>query len=141
MRVILFRGKEKGNPTIWRTGSLVTLPYGRAKIVSWDDHKMRFDEWEVIPETVGQFTGVPDRNLVAVFEGDIVRSVYTKRLYAVCFGEYTCTDGWGDMETVLGWYNTESDGDETAFGSPDAWAVVVGNIHDNPELLKVGEQS
>lgn len=90
----------------------------------------------VDPATVGQYAGLPDKNGKRIFEGDIVESVYTKRPYVVCFGEYTYTDDWGDRQSACGWYNIEKGGYVSAFGSPDTWAIVIGNIHDNPELLE-----
>lgn len=91
--------------------------------------------FEVIPETVGQFSGLTDRNRTEIFEGDIVESKFTKKPYPVCFGEYTYTDEDGEESGAYGWYNEEKGGYVTAFSQPDCWAIVIGNIHDNPELL------
>lgn len=91
---------------------------------------------EVDPETVGQYTGLTDMEGNKIFEGDIVRSIYSKMPYVVCFGEYTYTDDYGDEQTACGWYNIENGGYTTPFGSPCNWAVIIGNIHDNQELME-----
>lgn len=138
MREILFRGKRIDNGE-WVEGFLVVvgkLYYiltGKVDITKG----VAFERFEVIPSTVGQFTGLTDKDGVKIFEGDIVESKYTKKPYLVCFGEYTYTDEYGDEQDACGWCNKDWDGYITALGSPYAWATVIGNIHDNPELLEV----
>ena len=126
MREILFRGKDIISGE-WIIGFLVSEKH----IGNWVKCE------PVIPETVGQFTGLTDKNGKKIFEGDIVESKFTKRPYSVCFGEYTYIDEYGDESSACGWYNEEAGGYGTAFGNPDDWATVIGNIHDNPELLEL----
>lgn len=87
------------------------------------------DIYEVIPKTVGWCTGWRDKNSTRIFEGDIVSDVnceYDK--YVVKFSDERCGffpfakgDGCGCCEiNVLS----------------VKFAEVIGNIHDNPELLK-----
>ena len=78
----------------------------------------------VIPETIGQYTGLTDKNGKKIFEGDIV-----------AFGEYRYTVEWKQDRIGYGYTETadrmlECDGEH---------CEVIGNIHDNPELLKEGE--
>lgn len=142
MREILFRGKMK-DAGEWVYGAFCgsdsDTPFGlsvnRANIIMYGG---AFDGYwvEVDPETVGQYTGLIDKNGNKIFEGDIVESQYTQEPYLVCFGEYTYTDQYASKQEACGWYNQDIYGGITAFGCPECWATVIGNIHDNPELLE-----
>lgn len=86
---------------------------------------------EVIPETVGQFTGLIDKNGKKIFEWDIVR--YGDTIHEVVFEQRNGTAYFGlvysESETLpLGHYQ-------------DLRQIeVIGNIYDNPELLEDGEE-
>ena len=137
MREILFRGKQIDDGE-WVEGSLIyDIEQDEAYIAESFEAKSAYIR-QVDPETVGQYTGLKDKNEVKIFEGDLVVSRFTKKPYLVCFGEYAYTNEYGDDEDCCGWYNKEEDGYVTALGCPDVWAIVIGNIHDNPELLKEG---
>lgn len=76
--------------------------------------------YEVIPETVGQFTGLTDKTGKEIYEGDIIERLYK---YEVIF-ERGSFYGRGSNNTRLTAKEISND------------MVVIGNIHDNPELLK-----
>jgi len=124
MREILFRGKSKNNGK-WYQGDLVTVAHKR--FIDDDVVKER-----VIPETVGQYTGLTDKNGKKIFEGDIV-VVYARGYHTVC------TVSWA--ETVAHfqlWQINTVPKTSTNLNLGNYDFEVIGNIHDNPELLKGG---
>ena len=91
-----------------------------------------WDPMDVLPETVSQFTGLTDKNGVKIFEGDI--------LLSESWGSNTRSKRkthiveWGRV----GWLATGYNGEMKVKPSLDTksdWQVI-GNIHDNKELLK-----
>ena len=127
MREILFRGKCKTDNE-WLYGFPYVTRKNAVKI-NWycsEFGSMRTDE--VDPETVGQYTGLTDKNGVKIFEGDIVervsdgeRAVISWLKYSACFG--LSFDGW-----CCGFDNYDDN-------LPSDFEVI-GNIHDNSEILK-----
>ena len=122
MREILFRGKCKTDNE-WLYGFPYVTRKNAVKI-NWycsEFGSMRTDE--VDPETVGQYTGLTDKNGVRIFEGDIIRFeddigyvIYTDddaRFLVDSQNRYIAMD-----------YSSEFE--------------VIGNIHDNPGLLEGG---
>ena len=126
MREILFRGKRIDNGE-WLFGDLRHIFHGeyRTHIV---DNSNGLNNGvcglEVASSTVGQFTGLTDRNGVKIFEGDIVR--YGQRGKV----EYNS----GSAQFTLNFTNSTYEGFDKI---PFCDCEVLGNIHDNPELLEV----
>ena len=140
MREILFRGKRKDNEE-WVKGHL-GIEVGNQIVIEYCDFDDILDEYCVeerfiIPETVGQYTGLTDKNgLTKIFEGDIVR-------YELHEIKNTAVIKYGapkEESVCYGWYLDDNNGN-TAFlfcrnFIKDYNCQVIGNIHDTPELLK-----
>jgi uncharacterized phage protein (TIGR01671 family) len=135
MREILFRGKSAEDGK-WFTGQLLHFksPVSKKELdiivegCEWDD----FNEWcnigrraKVVPETIGQYTGLTDKNCKMIFDGDIVqahfRTNHSKQIFRVTFddGMFIFNNGYVKLPV------------REIYG-----IKVIGNIHDNPELLK-----
>ncbi|MFQ9549937.1 MAG: YopX family protein [Acutalibacteraceae bacterium] len=129
MREILFRGKDFGviNHS-WCFGSLDTTEDDRAIIIYPDrfGNKCRII---VDPKTVGQYTGLKDKNGTKIFEGDIVDVLYDVNYIGVA------TERIGVFEVVHnGCFMGQKGGVRYHF-IPSDECTVIGNIYDNPELL------
>ena len=79
---------------------------------------------EVLPETVGQYTGLTDKNGVKIFEGDIV--------------DYISSDVIGNPKTGTIIVEDMTDYDTMIYLNHSDELQIIGNIFDNPELLKGG---
>lgn len=142
MRESLFRGKRKDNGE-WIygyycvfNGMIHCIYTGYAETDCGDIYP---DYYEVDPETVGQYTGLTDKNGVKIFEGDIVKgTAYSATTIGVIV--------WIDEISSFGvrrvnapnptaWENS-SILRCVSLGKTDEFAAeVIGNIYDNPELL------
>ena len=143
MRDIKFRGKRVDNGE-WVKGCLLTRSDGKTFIVkecdleSYDGETtdlLCIDWYEVIPETVGQYTGLKDKNGLEIYEGDIVKDKW-KPNSEVLFGEYDNGEVYEDIQAGIGFYLKN---DKWIESFCDKNIEVIGNIHDNPELLEVQE--
>ena len=125
MREILFRGKRTDDYE-WIEGSLcTTIPSDEDfYTISYFDFQGYYIEEKVIPETVGQYTGLTDKNGKKIFEGDIVKGTFLG--FTVPIKDYVFSISW--QEDVTGYRANYFENVE-----------VISNIHDNPELLKGGE--
>lgn len=135
MREILFRGKRIDNGE-WVEGYLLLKYFHespRTRFVIQYKTKYNPEMWqpeyavaEIIPETVGQYTGLCDKNGKKIFEGDICRVGNFN--YKVEF-KYS---SWQFAILTRGvWCNPYFD------SNCGEKCEVIGNIHDNPELLEV----
>ena len=147
MREILFRGKRVNNGE-WKYGSCVEQ-YGSTQIYLRDgDDEDGLDRYHVNPSTVGQFTGLTDRNGAKIFEGDIIRWHDNTELSVggqiaeVCFGRYKDADcAFSDIYSI-GYY-IRMPGKECVticwLDEYKNYFDIIGNAHDNPELLEVSK--
>ncbi len=121
MREYLFRGKRKDNGE-WVYGDLIhrKVWYTDVYIIRCsDDGFDHYEEYEVVPETVGLYTGTTDaRSGKKIFEDDIVVSTNANRLSNRPHLVDYCPSG------------------AYCYCDPKREPVVIGNIHDNPNILK-----
>lgn len=138
MREILFRGKGKYNNKEWIYGNLIKTKNDKFWITNnsysnggWLVLRKRI---EVDPKTVGQFTGLLDKNGKKIFEGDIVT------FYEVLGQQGIMVPFKGVVKYGNGYYYVEYIDERNRKGKwnlSSCWhLVVVGNIHDNNELYK-----
>ena len=128
MREILFRSKRKDNGA-WETGGLVVVRGGCSDEQVFISDKMTGYHTPVLPETVGQFTGVTDKNGKKIFEWDIVKR--GDRIWVI---EYDVKCAQFVMKT----YTESGVFQIRAFDLiPSEWCEIIGNIFDNhPDLLE-----
>jgi uncharacterized phage protein (TIGR01671 family) len=136
MREILFRGKRVDSGE-WVEGDLIHGVGSKAGkmfilpiINIYPKGCNELDGWEANPETVGQFTGLTDKNGVKIWENDIVSILQDEEpeISEVRFAEggFVVEAHFGDYDmTTIGW----------AFSMVDE-IEVIGNIHDNENLMK-----
>lgn len=156
MREILFRGKDVKEH--WSIGLLAHI--GNAWYIS--NGAGIPTAYEVIPSTIGQYTGMNDRNDTKIFEGDIVKyhNTYPKAecTAVVKFGKYEQDGSFGEYEPTkcIGYYANVRNYVREVYAWEDGRlspyllqrnllevakkCEVIGNIYDNPELLKESEE-
>lgn len=148
MREILYRGKRADNGE-WVEGDFVRITDGDRTT------PYIFYYGEVIPETVGQYTGLCDKNGKKIFEGDIVQysdeECYYPEEYTEFIGKIVFEKGafgigcreelpidldyWCGNDNFVSLWELYWNLDCAQYELP--MLEVIGNIHDNPELLEV----
>ena len=137
-REILFRGKSVINNK-WVEGY-----YYKSKMLQHEAKLYDFiaiphpeiedrgnDNYMIFPETLGQYTGLVDKNGMKIFEGDILKDDWGK-IYKVIFTLKSCSFM---VECMI----TPNEYETGRYRIGEVWCKtieVIGNIHDNPELLE-----
>ena len=130
MREILFRGKILGL-TDWSYGYYAKSGENHFILLDRDNE----DNYSIVdPETVGQYTGLKDKNGKRIFEGDIVQWKDEN------FNNYTsvvewCGEKWNYPAFDLAKHDYECNG--LQYVHEDCIIEVIGTIYDNPELLEM----
>ena len=143
MREILFRGKTKaitgcpynnGKPDGEWVFGYVFSDLGAMKIRQYETDRPECNDYEVDPKTVGQYTGVTDKNGTKIFEGDIIEGhrssqwnhelmrcviTYNRDHFEARYYPRGIHDNYFTYKTMF---------------SKDV--VVIGNIYDNPDLME-----
>ncbi|WMI81821.1 YopX family protein [Anaerotignum sp. MB30-C6] len=150
MREKLYRGIRVDNGE-WMYGFYVKYGFtGKEKHYIVPSYASALYAIEVIPETVGEFTGLTNKNGTKIFEGDIIQEeeMVSVCRFLCCVGSYAFVpvEMYKDDEEEL--YLTsnfrklhelyEDSGTDLFFENDTPWkyVCVIGNIHDNPELLE-----
>lgn len=129
MREILFRGKDIYGK--WRYGDLINLTNAIKQICN---HTQLEHAHSVDIKTIGQYTGLTDKNGKRIFEGDVCKNTKTGKIVSV---------QWHGTMAGYVW-SKRKENNQHLFDFGELFRVcdkyeVIGNIHDNPELLKGGE--
>lgn len=128
MREILFRAKTVDN--IWHYGFPIVYSDGSFDFYELEDNPIVETYNEIYKETkkgtLGQYTGIEDKNGTKIFEGDFIKAKHNTNLYSVYWNEdrFYIEDVWGNLikptQTAINHFECE----------------IVGNIYDNPELIE-----
>lgn len=126
MREIKFRGKSILTDK-WFYGDLVHSADKKRTAILVND-KDSYDECEVVPETIGQFTSLYDCDGKEIFEGDIldfngltVEVRFVRGAFALLVNGNLDDELYGDCRT-------------------DLFAKVIGNVYENPDIMKGGKK-
>ena len=121
MRTVKFRGQSLYTTHDWLYGSLLII--GDKRYILPDSDKIRLPEFRVIPETVGQFAGLCDKNGSEIYEGDLLKIKPFITPHEVVFGKSTkwqCSFNLKTKHSIIYLNETMVDDSE-----------IIGNIHKN----------
>ena len=128
MREIEFRGYNRKNKQwlygfyLQNRGAHFVCPDEFANSKSWEDY-------EIDPDSLGQFTGLFDKNKHKIYEGDIVSNGWSE-LHYIRYddGKWDVVDKWKNWNELLEFAHTD-------YNNAIRGIEVVGNMYDNPEMI------
>ena len=132
MREILFRGRgnTKYNDGEWYYGVPVRGFEGDWQICTYDSKRT------VIPETIGQYTGLKDKNGTKIFEGDIMLVPYIDPIFKCAWNDTSpCERAIVIYCNGMFYVEYIESGDKFTLSTMEGYMKIIGNIHDNLELL------
>lgn len=137
MRTIKFRGKTRDGE--WVYGYYLPSIYEDVDIITvLEDFKLTEKNYHVLKETISQFTGLLDKNGKEIFEGDIIKmstATYGDEIFRIGYEDShigafcLCSDEQEDTSRFVSIFGGN-------YGYEPFYCEVIGNIHDNPELIK-----
>jgi len=145
-REILYRGQHRrkgekvkldGTPveSKWVYGGICQFNEDRSIIYQT---KPEFKKYPVYTDTVGQYTGLTDKNGRKIFEGDIVRRFNRNGQEIMSYVVEWCSDCCMFVLDCID-FDMEFDADFTVYYGNEL--EIIGNIHDNPELVRKDEEN
>lgn len=154
MREILFRGqtRRKGEK-VWMDGSPVESNWVYGGVLKGNgDHSIIYqtepdiEKKVVYTDTLGQFTGLTDKNGTKIFEGDIVNGIAYSGKFVGIIVWIDEIGGFGvrykKRQEATAWENSSILKCASRGRTDEFTAEVIGNIYDNPELIgEDGEQN
>lgn len=139
MREILFRGKDLKNNE-WTEGYYCRYGWtGKEKDYIIPDYASVLWGVEVDSNTIGQYTGLTDKNDVKIFEGDIVKGTAYSGKFVGVIVWIDEIGGFGvryrKRQEATAWENSSILKCASKGRTDEFTAEVIGNIYDNPELI------
>jgi len=137
MRTTKFRAEVKGTPN-WVYGWYCEDYTGQGFIQTLDG----VDTYGVKKNTVGEFTGIMDKNGVEIYEGDVYQNPESPGAWAKIVSYHNGAFCGGDTSDIkdcmpLGWMGDDEGYSEDCYPEKSFdWIEIIGNIHQNPEICQ-----